>query len=150
MINEKITLYFKAFLGDGLGACIYFISVLISIAVMFVVFTNIKMPLDLQVIAVAILFLNLGCFEELMKKLKKFVIIRSCIKKVTKFERKLIVKAWDILSAGLGADVVAKYRKKFEPPIRRNGNIVSDLCFIASRSYYIGSYVAIALIIIRL
>ena len=122
------------------------LSALISIAVMFVVFANIKISLELQVIAVAILGSSSEDFEKLMKKLKKFVIIRSCIKKVTKFERKLIVKSWDILGAGLGVDKVAKYRKKFEPPIRRNRNIVSNLCYIASSLYY----VAIALIIIRL
>ncbi len=125
-------------------------SVLISIAVIFMVFANIKIPLELQVIAVAILAYGFEDFEKLMKKLKKFVKIRSYIKKVTKFERKLIVKSWDILGAGLGADKVAKYRKKFQPPIRRNGNIVSNLCYIASSLYYFGSHVAVALIIIRL
>ncbi len=125
-------------------------NVLISIALMFMVFANTKMPLELQVIAVAIFVYGSKSFEKLMKKLKKFVKIRSYIKKVTKFERKLIVKSWDILGAGLGADKVAKYRKKFQPPIRRNGNIVSNLCYIASSLYYFGSRVAVALIIIRL
>lgn len=128
---------------------VFIFSVLISIALMFVVFANIKIPLELQAMAVAILAYDSEDFEELMKKLKKFVIIRSCIIKVTKFERKLLVKSWDILSAGLGADVTAKYEKHFKPPIQRNRNMVSDLCFIASRLYYIGSHVAIALIIIR-
>jgi hypothetical protein len=149
MTKDKITLYIKA--GWDIATTLVFIfSVLLSIAVMFLVFENIKISLELQVVAVAILGLNSKSLEELMKQLKKFVIIRSCIKKVTKFERKLIVKAWDILSADLGADAVAKYRKKFEPPIRRNRNTVSGLCYIASSLYYIGSQVAIALIIIRL
>jgi len=125
-------------------------NVLISIALMFMVFANIKISLELQVIAVAILAYGFEDFEKLTKKLKKFVKIRSCIKKVTKFERKLLVKAWDYLRANLEADEVAKYEKKFKPPIQRNRNIVSDLCFITSSLYYIGSHVAIALIIIRL
>lgn len=146
MTKDKIIKNIKA----GCDIVITLFNVLISIAVMFMVFKNIKIPLELQVVAVAILGLNSKSLEELMKKLKKFVKIRSYIKKVTKFERKLIVKAWDYLRANLEADEVAKYEKKFKPPIRRNRNIVSDLCYIASSLYYIGSHVAIALIIIRL
>ena len=146
MTKDKIIKNIKA----GCNIVITLFDVLISIAVMFMVFANIKIPLELQVIAVAILGINSKSLEELMKTLKKFVKIRSYIEKVKEFERKLLVKAWVYLRANLEADKVTKYEKMFKPPIQRNRNIGSDSYSIASSLYYIGSHVAIALIIIRL